>query len=402
MWKEKVLLARDFVVSKSKYVFPLVVIVVVAITVTVALNAGKVKEQEDVNPSAASTEESAVLVMESVDKEVPLVVNEDSAIQALIENYYNALATGDEETLRSICYGQTDKKLLTNLETAKYTQSYPGLEIYTKPGLEEGTTIAYVYYHVVFDGHEEAFPGLDAHYIRTDAQGKLYLECSRGSDEEEEYKEKVSEEADVVELINRIDVEYNELLEQKPEMLVYLNQLKLQVSTAVGEGLAQLASAQNAAQEGGENEEESAQTEEPQPTEEPVGNVVQYATATTTVNVRSSDSEQADKLGKVSGGTTIQVLEVRVNGWTKILYEKEEGYIKSEFLEMAESAEGLQVIGTVTATTNLNVRSAASTAAQKIGTLTGGATAELIATEDGWCKIKYNDQIGYVKADYVR
>lgn len=47
----------------------------------------------------------------------------------------------------------------------------------------------------------------------------------------------------------------------------------------------------------------------------------QYVTTTTTVNVRSSDSEQADKLGKVSGGTKLQVLEQRPNGWTKVDYE---------------------------------------------------------------------------------
>jgi uncharacterized protein YgiM (DUF1202 family) len=80
--------------------------------------------------------------------------------------------------------------------------------------------------------------------------------------------------------------------------------------------------------------------------------------------VRSSDSEQADKLGKVVGGTKVQVQEVRVNGWTKIVYEGGDGYIKSEYLQMEESAEGLETIGTVTANTNINVRSAASEEAE--------------------------------------
>lgn len=403
MWKEKVLLARDFIVSKSKYVFPVIVIAVVALTVTVALNKGEAKEQpEEVESSTPTVESSAEQVLEPVEKDVPLLANEDGAIQALMENYYNALATGDEETLRTICDEISDKDMLRYMETAKYTQSYPTLEIYTKPGLEDGTTIAYVYYHVVFDGQEDAFPGYQAHYICTNEEGNLYLKRTENSEEVNEYVKNISAEADVVEFNNRINVEYNELIEQKPELLVYLKQLDSQVSTAVGEGLAKLASEQAASQEGTSSEENTEQTEEPQPTEAPVENVVQYATATTTVNVRSSDSEQADKLGKVTGGTTIQVLEVRVNGWTKVLYEREEGYIKSEYLEMAESAAGLEVIGTVTATTNINVRAAASTSAQKIGTLVGGASVELYATENGWCKIKYNDQIAYVKADYVQ
>ena len=95
------------------------------------------------------------------------------------------------------------------------------------------------------------------------------------------------------------------------------------------------------------------------------------------------------------------MLEQRVNGWTKVLFEGKEGYIKSEFLQMTESAAGAESIGTVTATTNINVRSSASETADRLGVLAGGDSAELVAREDGWCKIKYQGQIGYVKADYV-
>ena len=44
---------------------------------------------------------------------------------------------------------------------------------------------------------------------------------------------------------------------------------------------------------------------EPETPPTPVQTGPVYATATTTVNVRSSDSETADKLGKVSGGTKV-------------------------------------------------------------------------------------------------
>ena len=128
----------------------------------------------------------------------------------------------------------------------------------------------------------------------------------------------------------------------------------------------------------------------------------QYVTTTTTVNVRSSDSEQADKLGKVAGGTKLQVLEQRANGWTKVDYEGKEGYIKTEFLQLAESAAGAETIGTVTATTNINVRASASETADRLGVLSGGDSAELVGTEGDWSKIRYNGQIGYVKSEYVQ
>jgi len=71
-------------------------------------------------------------------------------------------------------------------------------------------------------------------------------------------------------------------------------------------------------------------------------------------------------------------------------------------LELAESAQGAAVVGSVTATTNINVRAAASESADRLGVLAGGDSVELVANENGWCKIKYNGQIGYVKADYVQ
>ena len=147
----------------------------------------------------------------------------------------------------------------------------------------------------------------------------------------------------------------------------------------------------------GENGGEG-QTQQP---ETPAEIGPRYATATTTVNVRSSDSEQADKLGKVPGGTKVQVQEVRVNGWSKIVFEGGEGYIKSEYLHMEESADGQQVIGTVTANENVRVRAAASEDAEQLGLMVGGDSLELLANENGWCKVIYDGKVGYVKADFV-
>ena len=68
---------------------------------------------------------------------------------------------------------------------------------------------------------------------------------------------------------------------------------------------------------------------------------------------------------------------------------------------MEESAEGQEVIGTVTANTNVNVRAAASETAEQVGILIGGDSAELLANENGWCKIKYDGKVAYVKAEFV-
>ena len=112
-------------------------------------------------------------------------------------------------------------------------------------------------------------------------------------------------------------------------------------------------------------------------------------------------TETADKINKLPANTKVEVLEQKVNGWSRILYDNAEGFIKSEYLSIVESAKGVETIGTVTATANVNVRAAASETAEKLGVAVGGETLDLIALEGDWCKVVYNGQIGYVKAEFV-
>lgn len=399
----------DYIVGKSKIVFPVVVMVAVAVTVLVALNANGVKAEqvEKLAGESPAPREVSEEALEPKYEEIPLVPNENPAVYTVIATYYNAMALGDMDTLRSICDTIADDELIHFEETAKYLESYPVLEVYTKPGYEEGSTIAYIYYKVVFSGKDAQYPGYQTLYICTNEQGELYIKKDGFTDEMNEYIKAVSAQADVAEFNNRVTVEFNELMVAQPELFEYLSEVDKEVKKATGVALAQQVSGEAVAGngEGAENSEGDAGTQ--QPVQDNTSSEVQqepkelYATATTTVNVRNSDSENADKLGKVSGGTKLQVMEQKINGWTKVLFEGKEGYIKSEYLQMAESAEGAETIGTVTATTNINVRASGSETAERLGVLAGGETAELLAKEDGWCKIKYNGQIGYVKADYV-
>ena len=403
MWKEKIHSIGNYIIKHNKVVLPAVVVVAVAITVSVSLslsNRHKEAQQEAEIASAAS--ETAT---ETATEDVPLVANEEGAVYTLIATYYNAMATGDEETLRSVCDEISDKDMYRYVELSQYIDYYPTLEIYTKTGPEEGSVIAYVYYKISFVGHEEEVPGYQALYICTNDQGGLYIKRGENSEEVNEYIKTVSTQDDVVEFNNKITVEYNELMVEHPEVLQYISELDSQVSIAVGEKLAdQVAGETQAAETGteeGSTDGQDVQTENGEQ-QEAENQGPQYVTTTTTVNVRSSDSEQADKLGKVSGGTKLQVLEQRPNGWTKVDYEGKEGYIKTEFLQLAESAAGAEIIGTVTATTNINVRASASETADRLGVLSGGDSAELVGTEGDWSKIKYNGQIGYVKSEYVQ
>ena len=410
MLKDKAKKIVNYIIKHSKIAFPVIVVAAVAVTVSVALNAGK-KDKLAENGIVSEEESGTEATDPTAVPDDPMAQNEDAAITELINSSYNGVTTGDADILNSVCDEISTQDMLSYQERSKYIDHYSTFEIYTKPGLEAGSTIVFVYCRVVFVDHPEEYPGYSAYYVCTNEQGNLYIKRSDFTDEQAAYLGEVMSQDDVVEFNNRVIVEYKELMKEHPELLEYLNEMDQQVNAAVGVELADQnatetqpdANAEGQEAQGTDTETPDANTENPEQTADtPVENVVQYVTTTATVNVRSSDSEKADKMGKVSQGTQLQVVEERVNGWTKILFDGKEGFIKSEYLEAVESAAGMESIGIVTATTNINVRSSASETADRLGVLAGGDSAELLANENGWCKIKYNGKVGYVKSDYVQ
>lgn len=394
---------RDFAVRNSKIVFPIIIIAAVAATVTFSLRASHAEELEDPMLSLAGTdlEASSTPTPEPLPQEIAMERNMDSDLYSLIATYYNAYATGDVETIKSISSCMEDTEEIRIPEMAKYVNTYPLIEIYTKPGPREHSYLAYVYFHMTVSGFEEEVPGMDSFYVCTKEDGSLYLNTDEVvPDVELEYIRNMNSQDDVAELYNQTTVECNAIFLNNADLFYYVQELVADVKKTTGEKLA----AQHGGEEGVPQEgvgESSEGGEEPQP-EEPVVIQPTSGTATATVNVRASDSERAEKVGKVASGTVVQIVEQQVNGWTHILYEGKDGYIKSEFLSVAEAADTSQVIGQVTATTNINVRLAPSQNAAKLGILTGGDTVDLLERADGWCKIIYSGQTGYVKEEYVQ
>lgn len=394
---------RDLAVRNGKFVFPVILIAAVATTVTLALRAGEEQEPESVLPLPEETTAEALPspTPDLEPRDTTMERNTDGDLYTLIATYYNAYATGDVDTIKDISSYMEDTEEIRIPEMAKYVESYPLIEIYTKPGPRENSYLAYVYFHMTVTGFEEEVPGMDTFYVCTDGEGGLYLNTDEiVPDAELEYIREMNLQDDVVELNNQTNVECNEIFLGNADLFYYVQELVAEVKKTTGETLA----AQNSetvdqpdepeeSTEPEESSQEGGQPAAPQPTS---------GTATTTVNVRGSDSEQAEKIGKVAKGTEVTIVEQQVNGWTHILYEGKDGYIKSEYLRVAEVVDSSQAIGQVTATTNINVRMAPSQDAAKLGVLIGGDQVDLLERADGWCKIVYNGQAAYVKEEYVQ
>ena len=422
--KEKFMIARDWVMDNNKIVMPIVLVVCVLITILVAVNANHREALEKEAQQAAmavASEDSSVSVEGLGTPSFELEENAYPEINTLVRTYYDAQAQGDVETISSLNTHLNEIETIRVQELSKYIESYPVLNVYTKPGLTENTYVTYVYSEVKFVDVEQLLPGMQTYYIGLNENGDYFINDGTYDDSVWNYIKEVTLQDDVVDLNNKVVVEYNDLLAEDEELNEFIAYLKEKINEDVGEILAEAeqAETEEADIEVASNDEESTEGTEQ--------TVVKTVRATDVVNIRSSDSEEADKLDKAQIGQEFTLLEEKGNGWSKVSYNDGEAYIKSDYLEAVseevltadaseapaseeeENADDSQntssnntASGTVKVIESVKVRKSASTSADSLGTVYAGEELELIMKQaDGWTKVKYNGQTAYVKSEYV-
>lgn len=407
---------KKWLIKYSKIVLPIILVVCVGLTIMIAIQANKrkVEQEEAVVASEENTEEEGVPI------EVPDVPLEQDAvpgINELIDSYYKAMVEGDTDIMGKLVYYLDANEILRAKETSKYLEGYPTLEVYTKPGPREGCYLAFVYVELKFTDYSKPIPGMIVYYVCTNEDGEFYInEDGDESEGELQYMRKIQAQNDVIDLNNRVAAEFNDMVAEDKELVAFLEKLGDEIDVNVGETMA-------SATESQETEDESAQEELPEESETQEVVVTKVKT-TDVVNIRTSDSETADKLGKAAVGDEFELLEEKGNGWSKIRYNDGDAYIKSEFLEPSETqmastdeqpeeeeeeeepqqtAESTETTGTVTVQETVKIRKGASTSSDQIDTVYAGTKLDVIMKQaDGWTKIKYKGQTAYVKSDYVK
>lgn len=141
------------------------------------------------------------------------------------------------------------------------------------------------------------------------------------------------------------------------------------------------------------------------------------------LNVRSGPGSSYGKLGTLSSGKQVEILETQ-GGWHRIDFNGKTGYVSGQYVTVAktqqpaadpqsevqpeaeplpqpeaqpeQSAQDTKTYGMVS-TSSLNVRSGPGTSHGKVKTLAGGAQVEILEKLDGWYRIDG----GYVSADYI-
>ena len=417
MLRETIERLKDLITEHKRIVLPVVLAAALLITLGIGLAANRKNEKkEEVQANAAGEAEEMTSKTELTVPDVLLEENAYPEVNELITKYYRALEEKNTDALREIISPLTDNMLINLTEYAKYIQACPTINIYTKPGPREDSYLAYVLVDVQITGYDETVPGMNSFFVCKNSAGNYYINVEEEiSKEEADYIIAINMQDDVVDMSNKVEVEFKQMMAVGSEAA----QAFKNVNNSITKGIQEVLLARQEA-------ETPQETEAPQETQPET--VATEVKTTTVVNMRSSDSENADKLGKAQIGDTFKVLEQRANGWTKLTDGTKEFFIKSEYLEVtaeapaapqeasaqeqpaqeqpAQEEPAAQTLpgsnGKVTAKTTVNVRKSASETGEKLGKIYQGEKLELIMNQaDGWSKVKYKGQTAYVKSEFV-
>ena len=414
----KSLLERVWIiVKKNILVSATLVFVVILLIVSIALvGITRVREKKAAQRAyeALSEEEKALL-----NQDFTVVKDGYDFINRAMTDYLNALADNNQAYLKENMFSINNNEL-DNVEVkSKYIDRYDNIVCYTQQGYEDESFYVYVTYDIYFKDIDTPVPGIIGLYYAKDSLEKyrIYKQNNMSSLVLQNFYIAYMQQ-DVQDIYNQVSLKYNETLESDEE----LNDFMLSYQDIMNNDMVAL------------NEEreriaaEQAQLDDDNANQGPVRERVK---ATTSVNVRSSDSETAERLGTVSEGAILTRIESKLNGWSKVEYEGKEAYIKSEYLQVVDSdGNAVEENNTntqvdnntnnntnnnnatnnndgekkyVSAIDNVNIRSEADIDAERVGFAYNGDKLEFVEKlSNGWTKIKYNGKDAYVKSDYVQ
>jgi hypothetical protein len=302
----------------------------------------------DTESADPTTEEAVSADAESADATVESTfqVNAIEGINQLFYDYYTAYAAGDLPKLQQMASPYSDRELQYISLMSQYISSYSDFIIYSKDGVNPGEYIVSVSMKIHFIGVDNTFaPGIETFYVKTGESGNYYIDNSYSpfnlSAQENPTDETIinfinsyNAQEDTIQLFNEVNTSYQQALNSDTD-------LQTLMQTTIPNAIAQW-------NETGEvpNVSGSDTTEETETTEEtaeestddseskldyiPEGTVV---TITDPVKVRKSMSETAAVLGSAVTGDKVTVILSYQEGWTKVTWKEQTGYIRTDVLQ---------------------------------------------------------------------
>jgi uncharacterized protein YgiM (DUF1202 family) len=350
-----------------------------------------------------SGEGEEVVTVQDRDRDLSLKTNAYDFINSAMTDYYTALANNDQDKIKEYVEYISDNELFNIAVKSNYIESYENITCYTQDGFAPNSYYVYVSYDIKMVNYETTLPGLVGLYYAPNGAGKYYIYRRDDMDQElvSDFYDAYSVQ-EVKDLFTQVTDEYNVAIASDPALAEFMGGFE----TLVKDEMAKLIAIEEAGEAAEGNTEVVTTDGDGNETTEPVNAGPEIVKATTKVNVRASDSENAEKIGSVIEGAELTRLETKVNGWSKIIYNGQEGYIKSDYL-VPVGGDDTQATDPdktyVTVSENVNVRKEASMDAERVVLAQAGDKFELVEKlSNGWTKVKYNGQDAFIKSEYVQ
>lgn len=409
---------KTFII-KNKNFFVMGIIFVVMIFAIVSFSSKSRQNNETVETGEGSVitvdEVTAEDIEESAEAEETDTLEADAypEVNELINQYFDAVSKGDMDALGQIV-DTLDEQEQTQIEQKReYIESYNNIVCYTKIGSEEGSYIVFVYYEIKFMNIDTLVPGLIPLYVCTNDDGNLYIFNGDLEQEVESYIATIADSDDVKDLLTSVDTKYQEAQANDPDLKAFVEQLSSAATDdTTSEETADTKSEEEQNTEDAEkaqseqteeqaentsDDTEEAESKEEQASGDEYEEVNETVFASETVNVRASASEESDRLGAIYMGESATRIGVGSNGWSKISYNGQEGYVMSQYLTTDGAVtESMSVLETIV------IRADASEDSQRLGVIYQGTQVTRTANYDnGWSRIIYDGTVGYVKTEYL-
>lgn len=289
-----------------------IIVAVVLFILVLVLGGGRKNGSGDENGSGEVIVNGTDTVPENpIDQE--LQKDAIPQLNDLVHTYFEAMKNCDAQAYSNIVAGDevTEEKLQ---KKGEFIEDYRNISCYTKPGMTEGSYVAYIYYEVKFHNIDTLTPALSQLYICTNEDGTMYINAASVDPELAGYLSKLNEDEQVLQLNHDVEKRLND-------------------ACAADENLAAFVELLNRG--AGYEPEEETTAEEP---ETDISEMIfeerdEKVLTTTTVRVRSTPDTESDDnvLGKIEAGEELKRVGYN-DKWSKVIYQKKEAYVSSDYL----------------------------------------------------------------------
>ncbi|MCI8994301.1 MAG: hypothetical protein HFI30_01240 [Lachnospiraceae bacterium] len=313
-------------------------------------------EKTEKTEKSGEEEDAGISGLEPVEVPNNLEENANPQVTELIQTYYTCMAAGDVEGLLAVVDVLTEEEQSYVESLKTLIEGYQNVRCYTKRGMDPGTYLAFARYDLKFVAADTMAPGIEAYYVGRNDDGSYYILLDTPSQELLDYVNQVVQDEDVQALYQEVQTAFESAKSADEKLAEYgmkLEELKGGSEPESGEEQPAEGEEQPAEGEGeqpaegeGEQPAEGQETPEEAPAEEPeqqpeetpapsgdgteVNKETRFKESTNVRKDRSTDSERL-ALG-YQGEHVTQVMDYS-DGWSKIIYNGQEGYCKTEYLE---------------------------------------------------------------------